>query len=687
MQTAFLMLLIIFASSTFTTAQTVLPQWSWASTIAGSGTDVPKAIAADSRNGVYCFGTTNSDTLRVGWPLLPLPGAGGTDCYLVKYDTLGTPQWAKRFGNSGNQSAVSITTDKNSDVIISGHFTGTIFINGTTLVSTGGQDIFVAKFRPDGSLVWARRFGGNADDNAGALHCDDQLNIYMVGKYAGTNFALGTINLSNCGTHNLFYGKLDSNGNASWARRGCTGANSYFYDVKSNAQGYIVFVGSLEGGSPLTFNPNVGSVLSALRFTSFVVYSDTAGNFIYQSTILDDRYYGTNMENDRSGGLVFGGYKTYSNLSFPPSAYVAGPTSSRSAFSVTGFSIGNDVVVDKQNRTCQILNAEGSISFGTGFNFSSGSPVPVLWVMNSALTTQALLVMSAQPGFSADFPRLAVDTLTGKLYAAGSISKSVAGGTFQLGSNSLAYRAGQDAVLVQIGITVVPTLRAFAGNDTAICVGDSAFVGSATGATGGIPPYTYAWSPSTYLGNPTASYTKAAPPTSRSYIMTVTDAQGATAKDTVAIMVVPPPSLGLDTTVFQACYGDSTNLLALYNTAGLTVDWNTATPQAVAPGVYRLVVRNAAGCSDTVFVTVQLEVATWTGTINSDWHTPGNWTINKVPSSVTHVIIPAGTANNCLIGAANAVVASLQLRNGASLTTANGTQVTVVGNCTVLPPA
>jgi hypothetical protein len=57
-----------------------------------------------------------------------------------------------------------------------------------------------------------------------------------------------------------------------------------------------------------------------------------------------------------------------------------------------------------------------------------------------------------------------------------------------------------------------------------------------------------------------------------------------------------------------------------------------------------------------------------------------------VPNALTHVIVNSGTPNNCVISTANAIAASVQLRNGAVLTMGNGMTITIAGNCAVLPP-
>jgi hypothetical protein len=256
-----------------------------------------------------------------------------------------------------------------------------------------------------------------------------------------------------------------------------------------------------------------------------------------------------------------------------------------------------------------------------------------------------------------------------------------------IGSNILPHNVGKDASIVQVRkLNAALTLRAFAGNDAVICQGQSAAIGNSTGATGGVAPFTYSWSPTTGVANPTAALTTAAPTVATQYVLTVTDFAGNTVKDTVLVSVTSRVNLGPDTTVYHQCYGDSTNLLTLYNTTGLTALWNTANPGAVPPGNYRLIATNATGCPDTAFAKIVLEVATWTGNVSANWHTAGNWSTGKVPSAITHVIIAPTSANNCEVSAANGVAASLQVRNGGALVLLNGMTVIITGSCLVLPP-
>lgn len=161
-----------------------------------------------------------------------------------------------------------------------------------------------------------------------------------------------------------------------------------------------------------------------------------------------------------------------------------------------------------------------------------------------------------------------------------------------------------DSVLV----TVYPQPRAYAGNDIEICYGSSVTIGEP--ATGGKPPYTYLWSPPDDLSAIDIPQPICIPATSREYILTVTDANGCIAKDTIRITVNPLPiaDAGRDVSI---CFGQSVQIgnLASGGTPPFTYQWSppqglSATDQAIvtaAPSdttTYYLKVTDSKGCVD-----------------------------------------------------------------------------------------
>ncbi|MFC2172206.1 hypothetical protein ACFLU6_06190 [Acidobacteriota bacterium] len=96
-----------------------------------------------------------------------------------------------------------------------------------------------------------------------------------------------------------------------------------------------------------------------------------------------------------------------------------------------------------------------------------------------------------------------------------------------------------ESLLVDIG--EIPT--AHAGEEIEVCRGESATIGSPEPGSGGTRPFTYSWSPADTLSDPTAPEPEAAPDVDTVYTLTVTDALGCTAEDTIQVTVLPndPP--------------------------------------------------------------------------------------------------------------------------------------------------
>ena len=144
--------------------------------------------------------------------------------------------------------------------------------------------------------------------------------------------------------------------------------------------------------------------------------------------------------------------------------------------------------------------------------------------------------------------------------------------------------------------------------------------------------------------------------------------------------------LGNDTTVTIICSNDGYNLLGLYTTpANLIYSWNSSTPTNAGLGDYRLIATNQSGCVDTAFTNVKQEIAKWNGSVSNNWHNAANWDNGKIPTEITHVIIPGGTANPCQIADADATAASVQAKSTGSFNIINNRKLLVSGTCISLP--
>jgi hypothetical protein len=97
---------------------------------------------------------------------------GTEDLLVAKLDDKGVPRWVKHFGSLGDQWGTKVLLDEKGRLFVGGSFTGSIdFFGGGALTNTTKEmpytptDIFVAKFKEDGTALWAHAWG-DADPKA-----------------------------------------------------------------------------------------------------------------------------------------------------------------------------------------------------------------------------------------------------------------------------------------------------------------------------------------------------------------------------------------------------------------------------------------------------------------------------------------------------------------------------------------
>jgi hypothetical protein len=154
------------------------------------------------------------------------------------------------------------------------------------------------------------------------------------------------------------------------------------------------------------------------------------------------------------------------------------------------------------------------------------------------------------------------------------------------------------------------------------------------------------------------------------------------------------PNIQFSVTVSDPCFNVSNGSISVAGVGcntPFTYRLNSDTAYQTSPefkdlalGTYRIWVRDSRNYERDTTVTLTFEKAVWTGANNNNWNTPGNWSTNRIPGPNTHVIIPV-TTRTCTVNA-DAVVASIQIRQGATLNFAKNRKLTVVGKCESLPP-
>jgi hypothetical protein len=166
----------------------------WATYLGGSLNEGNGAIWLDSAGNVFVAGQTVSTDFPVVNPLQSAYGGGTNDAFVSKIDARGRRLlFSTYLGGSGVDIGFAITVDPSDGATITGRTNSTDFPTMNPLQPRlgGGDDIFVAKLRPDlTGYVFATYLGGTGNENAFGIVADARGNIHLSGWSNSTNFPI-----------------------------------------------------------------------------------------------------------------------------------------------------------------------------------------------------------------------------------------------------------------------------------------------------------------------------------------------------------------------------------------------------------------------------------------------------------------------------------------------------------------
>ena len=189
--------------------QTVWVKYSSAGTVlwAGatiSGNTYPYNIATDPSGNLIVFGAFNTPTMQIGTFTLTKT-QGPWQYYLAKISPSGTVLWAINDGVSYGgplpfltsyfMTTGGVATDAAGNIFITSSFTSpTMTIGTNTLTNMGASgytDIFVAKYSPAGTLLWAKSIGGTDNDYGCGITVAASGNVYITGPFNSHSVTVG----------------------------------------------------------------------------------------------------------------------------------------------------------------------------------------------------------------------------------------------------------------------------------------------------------------------------------------------------------------------------------------------------------------------------------------------------------------------------------------------------------------
>ena len=539
----------------------------WSTFLGGYDNDAAMAVAVDYAYNVCVTGVTASNDFPVTpgsfQPVYP----GQTDAFLVKFTATGARIFGTYYGANLEEIGYGIGTDRIGNIVVVGQTTSTTFpvtLNAFQTSKSGLSDAFVAKFTSLGTPLWSTYYGGGGDESAMAVAVQHGGNVMLGGWTSSSNFPVtGNAAVKNfSGTTDPFItkicdlkpvitaiGNLHLCSGTSVRLDAGPGYTSYSWSTGANTRAITVFT---PGRYAVTATDGSGCTATSdtLVVNASLSLDVDAGNG--RSVCIGS---GSQIGNNATGGVAPYSYhwRPITGLSDTTIARpVATPTVTTKYFvTVTdlyGCTRTDSVTVTVRQYPTVNAGIDTVICHGGSKvigNPATGGTSPYIysWFPAAGLSSSTV----ARPTASPDTTTRYIVTVTDG------------------GGNGCTTR---DTIVVHVN-RVFP----HAGPDRALCQNDSLQIGLvATGGTGG---YTYVWSPKKGLSDSTVMRPWAKPDTTSTYILTVMDNSGCTAKDTVTVRVYTSLAAlaGPDKVV---CPGGSTMIgdTAVCGTPAYTYSWS-----------------------------------------------------------------------------------------------------------------
>lgn len=192
-------------------------------------------------------------------------------------------------------SVVRVAVDPANNTYVTGSFTGTVDFDPSAaaapLASAGGTDVFVAKYSPTGVLVWAKGFGGTADDTAADIALDGAANVYVGGTFNGkVDFdpsATVVRNLNAAAGGTAFVEKLTTNGEFVMTRApsGVSTLTGLAVTPRGDVAAVGKFTGTIDLDPGAATAPQTAPNLNGAGAAAYVMRLNPLGNHVWSGAV------------------------------------------------------------------------------------------------------------------------------------------------------------------------------------------------------------------------------------------------------------------------------------------------------------------------------------------------------------------------------------------------------------------
>lgn len=189
-----ILLLLTLSVSVFTLQAQIVPIYSWAGKVGGTGNEYGDYMTSDGSGNIYVTGrfdgTCDFDPEQERQTRLLQEARIFTLPNILLRNLI----WVISTGGTGLDRGYCLDVDATGNIYLAGTFAGTVDLDpgpGTsTHISAGGTDMFVAKFDSSGNFVWSKAFGQVNTEYAEAIALDGNGFFYLTGEYSSDSLDL-----------------------------------------------------------------------------------------------------------------------------------------------------------------------------------------------------------------------------------------------------------------------------------------------------------------------------------------------------------------------------------------------------------------------------------------------------------------------------------------------------------------
>ncbi|MBK9510766.1 MAG: hypothetical protein IPO04_15565 [Cytophagaceae bacterium] len=150
-------------------------------------------MVKDASGNIYVTGNFNGTAVFGNTNYI---STGDNDVFLAKYTSAGVFQWVRVAGSRAGDIALDVCLDPSGNVLITGYYFDAITFGNTILPYSGACDVFVTKYDPSGNVLWAKFAGGTGLDVSNTIETDAAGNVYFGGYFLGSITFFGNTNIT-----------------------------------------------------------------------------------------------------------------------------------------------------------------------------------------------------------------------------------------------------------------------------------------------------------------------------------------------------------------------------------------------------------------------------------------------------------------------------------------------------------